>query len=62
LPPTGRETGSDVGLKVFLSTGEGDAVEHPRHHRTAETRLKGAAAEEGPAPRLPSHERQQAPS
>ncbi len=42
LPPTGRETGIDVGLKVFLITSEGDAVENPRHHRTAEKHLKKA--------------------
>src|SRR5262249_48993488 len=40
--PTGRETGIDVGLKVFLITSEGDAVENPRHHRKAEKRLKKA--------------------
>ncbi|MGZ3600226.1 MAG: RNA-guided endonuclease InsQ/TnpB family protein [Ktedonobacterales bacterium] len=42
LPRTGRETGIDVGLKVFLITSEGDAVENPRHHRKAEKRLKKA--------------------
>ncbi|HEX8032212.1 MAG TPA: transposase [Ktedonobacterales bacterium] len=42
LPPTGRETGIDVGLKVFLITSEGDAVENPRHHRKAEKQLKKA--------------------
>ncbi|HEX8036506.1 MAG TPA: transposase, partial [Ktedonobacterales bacterium] len=42
LPPTGRETGIDVGLKVFLITSDGDAVENPRHHRKAEKRLKKA--------------------
>ena len=42
LPPTGKETGIDVGLKVFLITSEGDAVENPRHHRTAEKHLKKA--------------------
>jgi putative transposase len=42
LPPTGRETGIDVGLKVFLTTAEGDAVENLRHHRTAERDLKKA--------------------
>ena len=31
LPPTGRETGIDVGLQVFLITAEGEAVENPRH-------------------------------
>jgi putative transposase len=42
LPPTGRETGIDVGLTVFLITSDGDAVENPRHHRKAEKRLKKA--------------------
>ncbi|MGZ3583970.1 MAG: RNA-guided endonuclease InsQ/TnpB family protein [Ktedonobacterales bacterium] len=42
LPRTGRETGIDVGLKVFLITSEGDAVENPHHHRKAEKRLKKA--------------------
>src|SRR5215813_455142 len=36
LPSTGRETGIDVGLKVFLITAEGASVENPRHYRTAE--------------------------
>jgi putative transposase len=39
LPPTGRETGIHVGLKVFLVTAEGEAVENPRHYRKAEKRL-----------------------
>jgi putative transposase len=42
LPPTGRETGIDVGLKVFLTTAEGEAVENPRHYRKAEKQLKKA--------------------
>ncbi len=42
LLPTGRETGIDVGLKVFLITSDGDAVENPRHHRKAEKHLKKA--------------------
>jgi putative transposase len=33
LPRTGRETGIDVGLRAFLVTAEGEAVEHPRHYR-----------------------------
>jgi putative transposase len=36
LPPTGKETGVDVGLKVFLITADGLVVENPRHHRKAE--------------------------
>ncbi len=31
LPLTGRETGIDVGPKVFLVTAEGEAVDNPRH-------------------------------
>jgi putative transposase len=42
LPVTGRETGIDVGLKVFLVTAEGGYVENPRHHRKAEQGLKQA--------------------
>jgi len=42
LPPTGRETGIDMGLKVFVITAEGHAVDNPRHHRKAEKRLKKA--------------------
>lgn len=39
LPLTGRETGIDVGLKVFLITAEGDVVANPRHYRKAERAL-----------------------
>ncbi len=43
LPPTGRETGIDVGLKVFLVTAaEGGAVENPRHYRRGEEKLAKA--------------------
>ncbi len=42
LPTTGRETGIDVGLKVFLVTAQGVAFENPRHFRKAERRLKTA--------------------
>src|SRR5262249_56505550 len=42
LPPTGSETGIDVGLKVFLITADGEVVENPRHYRTAEKRLAKA--------------------
>jgi putative transposase len=42
LPATGRETGMDVGLKVFLITADGLVVENPRHHRTAEQKLAKA--------------------
>jgi putative transposase len=42
LPLTGRETGIDVGLKVFLSTADGDLVDNPRNSRKAEKHLKKA--------------------
>jgi putative transposase len=42
LPLTGRETGIDVGLKVFLITADGQPVENPRHYRKAERELKKA--------------------
>ncbi len=42
LPRTGIETGIDVGLKVFLITADGQAVENPRHYRTAEKQLARA--------------------
>src|SRR5262249_13546267 len=42
LPITGRETGIDVGLKVFLITAEGEMIENPRHYRKAEKRLAKA--------------------
>ncbi|HLZ20745.1 MAG TPA: transposase, partial [Ktedonobacterales bacterium] len=42
LPLTGKETGIDVGLKVFLITADGDIVENPRHYRNAEKALKQA--------------------
>ena len=55
LPRTGRETGIDVGLQVFLITAEGEQVEHPRHYRkTAE------ATRQGPTARLSPQEGQQA--
>ena len=42
LPHTGRETGIDVGLKVFLLTADGQPVANPRHYREAERALKKA--------------------
>jgi len=42
LPPTGRETSIDVGLKVFLITADGQVVENPRLHRRGEKQLKKA--------------------
>jgi putative transposase len=42
LPLTGRETGVDVGVKVFLVTADGKVVETPRHSRRAEKQLARA--------------------
>lgn len=42
LPPTGQETGIDVGLKVFLISADGEVVENPRHYRRGEKKLKRA--------------------
>jgi putative transposase len=42
LPPTGQETGIDVGLKVFLVAADGETVDNPRHYRKAERRLARA--------------------
>jgi putative transposase len=39
LPPTGEETGIDVGLKVFLVTAQGVVFENPRYLRKAERYL-----------------------
>jgi putative transposase len=39
LPPTGQETGIDMGLKVFLVTAQGVIFENPRHLRKAERYL-----------------------
>ena len=42
LPPTGQETGIDVGLVHFLTRADGEQVPNPRHLRTAEKALKKA--------------------
>jgi putative transposase len=42
LPPTGRATGIDVGLKVFLITADGEVVENPRYYRRGEKKLAKA--------------------
>src|SRR5262245_5383219 len=42
LPPNGKETGIDVGLKVFLLTAEGEAILNPRYYRRAEKKLAKA--------------------
>jgi putative transposase len=42
VPLTGKETGIDVGLKVFLITADGLVIDNPRHHRKAEKQLAKA--------------------
>jgi putative transposase len=42
LPLTGRETGIDMGLKVFLVTAQDEPVPNPRHYRKAKRALKKA--------------------
>ena len=42
LPLTGRETGIDVGLKVFLVTAHGLVVANPRHFQASEKRIARA--------------------
>jgi putative transposase len=42
LPCSGRETGIDVGLKVFLVTADSETVENPRHYCKAEKQLAKA--------------------
>jgi putative transposase len=42
LPTSGRETGIDVGLKVFLITADGLRVDNPRLHRRGEKQLAKA--------------------
>ena len=42
LPPTGQETGIDVGLASFATLSSGEHIFNPRHYRKAERRLKTA--------------------
>ena len=42
LPPTGQETGIDVGLVHFLTRADGEHVPNLRHYRTGEKALKKA--------------------
>ena len=42
LPLTGKETGIDVGLTVFMVRADGESRDNPRYHRTAEQGLKSA--------------------
>jgi putative transposase len=40
LPPTGQETGIDLGLEAFATTSSGERIFHPGWYRQAERRLK----------------------
>ncbi|HET8908998.1 MAG TPA: transposase [Ktedonobacterales bacterium] len=42
LPPTGQETGIDVGLESFATLANGTMIHNPRCYRRAERRLKTA--------------------
>jgi putative transposase len=42
LPLTGKETGVDVGLRVFLVTSDGEPIDNPRYYRKAEKHLAKA--------------------
>jgi putative transposase len=42
LPPTGQETGLDLGLEAFATTSDGLRIFHPGWYRKAERRLKEA--------------------
>jgi putative transposase len=53
LPPTGQETGIEVGINAFLVTADGVFVENSRYHRkserdlaTCQQRVWGAGAQE----------------
>ncbi len=42
LPPTGQETGIDLGLESFATLADGTMIHNPRCYRSAERRLKTA--------------------
>jgi putative transposase len=42
LPPTGQETGIDLGLEAFATTSTGERILHPGWYRQAERALKTA--------------------
>ena len=42
LPPTGQETGIDLGLEAFATLSDGTRIFHPGWYRKAERRLKTA--------------------
>jgi putative transposase len=39
LPPTGQETGIDLGIEAFATLADGTMIHHPRHYRRAERYL-----------------------
>ena len=39
LPPTGQETGIDLGLESFATLADGTTIPNPRHHRAAQRYL-----------------------
>jgi putative transposase len=39
LPPTGQETGIDLGLEAFVTLADGTMIHHPRHYLRAERYL-----------------------
>jgi putative transposase len=59
MPQIGRETGVDVGLRVFLIAADGEIVENPRHYCTAERQLAKAQRRVARR-RLDSHRRRKA--
>jgi putative transposase len=42
LPPTGQQTGIDLGLESFATLSDGSQIANPRHYRKAERALKRA--------------------
>jgi putative transposase len=42
LPPTGRDTGIDLGLESFATLADGTMIHNPRCYRTAERRIRTA--------------------
>jgi putative transposase len=42
LPPTGQQTGIDLGLESFATLADGSQIANPRHYRKAERALKRA--------------------
>ncbi len=53
LPPTGQETGIDLGLESFATLADGTMIHTPRSYR------KAARAQDGPAPCLTPQEGRQ---